>query len=284
MKRSLFIGVLVFSCLIFVSGLASIGAVSASTGSAASTTTTTTTTATNPSPLVFKGHSPVDMELCYNPKTVTDACTSPGTFHRIPDIVGCTNEPCQLTRKPKNIIVAAVFTGFPNPSGAVFSSTTPPIHVGPTGTGCDTELSSPPETITVENPQPGTYTLVLWPSSTFFACKGYPGGEPCSSCSFTITITQGTTTQTLQGPISSPSTFINPCTPSESNPKGCSGSESTTGKISPFTVTSGKWFVTPEFPFGSILAVMVPFGALMLFIVARPRISRKKNMIRPGPF
>ncbi len=139
----------------------------ATTTTSKTSVSTTTTTGTSGRSLVFKGHSPVDMEVCYNQGVVANAC-APGfaTVIKIrkimqPAIIGCTAACTRFS----NIVYVALFSISPL-SIATFT--------GPSGTGCDSESKLFTETITITNAPSGTYTLQLYPSTTFFANTG-PG-------------------------------------------------------------------------------------------------------------
>jgi hypothetical protein len=263
MKRSLHYGVLfVLSVMFVISGLAL-------TSFAASTTTktsvsTTTTTGTGGRSLVFKGHSPVDLEVCYNSETVANACLSPGITRIGPinqkDIIGCTASCTRFS----NIIYVALFSISPL-SIATFT--------GPSGTGCDTESTLFTETITISNAPAGTYTLELYPSTTFFANTGAGCHHHTTttttqtSFGYTITVSDSNNevmTGTINGPNSPP-------------PPPNTGSLSSGG-----TITFSSTFPTPVFPIGTILAIVIPLLALVTYMVVSTHMPRKKDIL-PAP-
>jgi len=266
MKRSILASVLVVCCMIVIAGIAALGSASAASSASGPTSTkssTTTTIKTKP-PLVFGGHSPVDMEVCYSPSTSTglNACTSPSSIKIGPikqkTIIGCLNNQCTLFNL-KNIVYLATFSLSPL-SIATFT--------GPTGTGCDTEETLYPETITITNPPPGTYTLQLFPSDTFFATNG-PGCHhhtttttTVASFPYTITITD-VNTITMTG------------TTGQNSP-----TSSFSGSLSPTGVVSFSSFIpTPVFPVGAIVAIVVPLLALVTYIVVSDLMSRKRGIL-----
>jgi hypothetical protein len=261
MRLSILVWSFLLSFLFVVSSLAVVSAYSSN----AVVTTTTTTTTSSTKLLVFKGHSPVDLEVCYNSDTVVNACTTPNQFnlgtakhpHIVNAIVGCVAEPCTRGFPSSNAVYLALFSEYPA-SIATFN--------GPSGTGCDTESSSFTETITVYNPQPGTYTLQLFPSATFFASTGTgcPHTTTATSFSYTITVTDSNT-QTMTGQIGGYSTNM---------------VSSNTGPLTPDgTITIFTTIPTPVFPLGAILAVIVPLLALATYFVVATHLPRKSPVL-----
>jgi len=266
MKLSIHFGILFVLSLFVISGLTL--AVSATTTTSAVTSTlTTTTTSSSIKTLVFKGHSPVDMEVCYNSATTVppgfNACTTPTVIKigiiKQPAIIGCTAECTPIS----HIIYLAVFSLSPL-SIATFT--------GPSGTGCNTESSKFTETITITNAPPGTYTLKLVPSVTFSASKGpgCPGtGTTLTTYGYTITVTD-VNTETMTGFVS-PASCTSDCI---SPPPPSTGSVSSTG-----TVSFSDFFVTPVFPIGTILAIVVPLLAFVTYVVINAHMPRKKGIL-----
>jgi hypothetical protein len=221
------------------------------TSTTSTTTTATTTTSDPPSkPLVFQGHSPVDLEVCYNSGIVINACLNPSHIGPFPTIVGCTSSSCTLFLHIKYFALFSV-----SPLSYAYST-------GPTGTGCDTEYG--PETITIDNPQPGTYTLQLFTSKTFF--QNYGPGCPHSttetSFPYTITITAANTVPPITGQIGQNSPNPSPIT----------------GSFSGDTITIASGIPTPVFPMGAILAVVVPLAALVVYMLRAELISRRRAL------
>jgi hypothetical protein len=210
-------------------------------------------------PLVFHGHSPVDMLVCYDGTNPSSGCSGDAIFQ-----VGCTDEPCSGNTNGENNVLV--------PPGTTFS--------GPTGTGCNTESGT--EEITIQNPLDGFYTLELFPSSTFFGggpgCPGAPSGTITSSDPmFTYTIDiiypnslPGSNNQEMIGSISGPCS--SPCGPLVPPSVGDlqNGQVTFTG-FTPSPPTSG----VPEFPLTLGMAIIMGFVALIAvrFLFAGPRLS-----------
>ena len=262
MKSFVHFGILFALCLMFViSGLALTSFAATTTTKTSVSTTTTTTTGTGSRTLVFKGHSPVDMEVCYNSATVANACLTPGItkigkFNQN-DTIGCTGTCTRFV----NSTYIALFSVSPL-SLAIFT--------GPSGTGCDTESTINPETITIYNAPAGTYTLQLFPSITFFASTGsgcpHHGTTTTTQTNFGYTITisdsnNETLTGTIGGPHSPP-------------PPPNTGSLSSGG-----TITFSSTFPTPVYPIGTILAIVVPLLALVTYMVISSHMPRKKGIL-----
>ena len=261
MKRILTVGTLCVFALLFVGGIVSFIPVFATT-----TTTTTTSTTHSLLPLVLQGHSPVDLLLIG------------------PDgQIGCVTEPC-IGLVPK---VGNVVNTFPLHDGAIF--------FGTTGTGEQTE--SGPETIYISNPVAGAYTLMLFPSCTFFdpyfALKSpIKFAQFCSSKSVS-TSTATTSSSSTSGELFTITICSNPvrgsCPSGSQEIMGsvsgpCTGQSCPSILTTPITIspqgviTVGTHSGVPEFP-GYGLATVITIGVVML-VLFRGVIAVKQQSLK----
>jgi hypothetical protein len=216
------------------------------------TTTSITTTSKIPPSFILQGHSPVDLLLI-----------GPGGQE-----IGCTAEPCMFGLPG----LFDVVNNFSSGDGAIFSGTT--------GLGQEQELSQP-ETILILHPPAGTYTVEIFPSCTYY--------DPYSITDlsqFIMACSPGSTTSikaTASFTITMCALLNGQCPPSgqiefKGSTSGyCSPNCGTVGNIQLSLNSKGitiiSSVVTPEFPLGTVLAVLTPLAAISIFVLTRKRNS-----------